>query len=41
MHKYSCWFQSIENPEYKYDIDEVNNRCPKTGSMLEVEQDLD
>ncbi|MDC0897603.1 threonine synthase [Desulfobacterota bacterium] len=41
MHKYSCWFQSIENPEYKYDIDEVIYRCPKTGSLLEVEHDLD
>ena len=41
MHKYSCWFQSIENPDYKYNIDEVIYRCPKTGSLLEVEHDLD
>ena len=41
MDNYSCWFQSIENPDYKYDIHEVIYRCPKTGSLLEVEQDVE
>ncbi|NSW88544.1 threonine synthase [bacterium] len=40
MHNYSCWFQSIEDPNYKYDINEVIYRCPSTGSLLEVEQDV-
>ncbi|MBT4634657.1 threonine synthase [bacterium] len=31
----------MENPDYKYNIDEVIYRCPKTGSLLEVEHDLD
>tara|TARA_B100001996_G_scaffold372497_1_gene348951 strand:- start:329 stop:1657 length:1329 start_codon:yes stop_codon:yes gene_type:complete len=41
MHNYSCWFQSIEDPNYKYDINEVIYRCPNTGSLLEVEQDVE
>ena len=41
MDKYNCWYQSIENPENKYDIREIIYRCPKTGSLLEVEHDLD
>ena len=41
MDKYNCWYQSIENPENKYDINEIIYRCPKTGSLLEVEHDLD
>lgn len=40
MDKYNCWFQSIENSDYKYDINEVIYRCSKTGSLLEVEHDL-
>ncbi len=40
MDKYNCWFQSIENSDYKYDINEVIYRCTKTGSLLEVEHDL-
>ena len=41
MDKYNFWYQSIENPENKYDIREIIYRCPKTGSLLEVEHDLD
>lgn len=41
MDKYSCWFQSIENPEYKYNIEDVIYRCSKTGSLLEVEHDIE
>jgi threonine synthase len=41
MRKYSCWFQSIENSKYKYDIGEILYRCPTTGSLLEVEHDID
>jgi len=41
MDKYSCWFQSIENSEYKYNIEDVIYRCSKTGSLLEVEHDIE
>ncbi len=41
MAKYNCWYQSIENPNHQYDIREIIYRCPKTGSLLEVEHDLE
>ena len=41
MHKYNCWYQSIEDPNSRYNIGEIIYRCPKTGSLLEVEHDLE
>ena len=41
MDNYNCWFQSIENTDYKYDINKVIYRCPKTDSLLEVEHDIE
>ena len=41
MRNHSCWFQSIEDPKYKYDIGEVLYRCPNTGSLLEVEHNVE
>ena len=41
MRNHSCWFQSIEDPKYKYDIGEILYRCPNTGSLLEVEHNVE
>ena len=41
MHKYNCWYQSIEDSNNRYNIREIIYRCPKTGSLLEVEHDLE
>ena len=41
MAEYNCWYQSIENPNHQYDIREIIYRCPNTGSLLEVEHDLE
>jgi len=38
---FNCWYQSIENSNNKYPIEEILYRCPETNSLLEVTHDLE
>ena len=38
---FNCWFQSIDDPNNKFPIDEIIYRCPDTGSLLEVAHDME
>ena len=41
MDNFDCWYQSIDNPNNRYSINEILYRCPETGSLLEVVHDID
>ena len=41
MDNFNCWYQSIENSNNKYPIEEILYRCPETNSLLEVTHDLE
>ncbi|MCB1147725.1 MAG: threonine synthase [Leptospiraceae bacterium] len=39
--KARAWFESIDKPDSRYSLDEVIYTCPKTGSLLQVNHDLE
>tara|TARA_B100000131_G_scaffold85553_1_gene82544 strand:+ start:49858 stop:51186 length:1329 start_codon:yes stop_codon:yes gene_type:complete len=41
LDNFDCWYQSIDNPNNRYSINEILYRCPETGSLLEVVHDID